>query len=337
MTHSHSTGSAGYGTTRTVVRPLAPLTAVVAAAALLVALPVTARGEGGDGETVTARAERPAEERERERINPCNTPDPGFGIYDRWSSVAMGQMLAPHRGGLTRDGGFDLVVHFHGHEPIRKEFVKVARGQVLVGIDLGIGSGPYDDAFAAPDAFPRLLRSVEEAMKKHSGREKVHVRKIALSSWSAGYGAISEILRQPIASKIDAVILLDSLHAGYTDAAKHAVNGVQIAHFVERARAAASGHGFMFLSHSSIVPPGYASTTEVARYVVGELGGRERSARRHDVLGLELLSRYDRGNFHVRGYAGNDKPDHCAQIGLFADVLKVHVLPRWHTPAGHGP
>jgi hypothetical protein len=149
--------------------------------------------------------------------------------------------------------------------------VKVARGQVLVGIDLGIGSGPYDDAFAAPDVFPRLLESIEGAMRKHTGREHVHVRKIALSSWSAGYGAISEILRQPIASKIDSVILLDSLHAGYADAGTHAVNGVQIAHFV------------------------------------------------------------------VRGYAGNDKPDHCAQIGLIADVLKVHVFPRWHTPAGHGP
>jgi hypothetical protein len=264
------------------------------------------------------------------------TPDPGFGIYDPWQSVSTGQMIAPHRGGLTRDGGFDLLVHFHGHEPVRKEFVKTARGQVLVGIDLGIGSGAYDSAFAAPDVFPRLLASVEDAMKRRSGREHVHVRKLALTSWSAGYGAISQILRQPVASRVDAVVLLDSLHAGYTAPGGHQVNGVQIAHFVERARAAAHGNGMMFMSHSSIVPPGYASTTEVARYVVGEVGGHERTAGRSDVLGLKLIGRYDRGNFHVRGYDGNDKPDHCAHLGLMADVLKVHLAPRWQTPAGHG-
>ena len=65
------------------------------------------------------------------------TPDPGFGVYDAWSGSGMsiGQVLLPHQGGVTRNGQFDVVIHFHGHEPIRKEFVKSAKGIVLVGID----------------------------------------------------------------------------------------------------------------------------------------------------------------------------------------------------------
>jgi hypothetical protein len=29
---------------------------------------------------------------------------------------------------------------------------------------------------------------------------------------------------------------------------------------------------------------------------------------------------FTRGNFHVRGYAGNGKSDHCAQIATLRDV-----------------
>jgi hypothetical protein len=262
------------------------------------------------------------------------TPDPGFGVYDRWENIALGQMIAPQRGGVRKDGGFDLVVHFHGHEPIRKEFIKTAQGIVLAGIDLGIGSGAYENAFADQSLFPRILESIEAHMAKRSGNPNAHVKHLALSSWSAGYGATSQILRQPAGKKVDAVILLDSLHAGYKEGTKDEVRGVQIEQFLDFARAAAKKKKFLFLSHSSIIPPGYASTTEVARYLVGELDGKFKKASRKDVLGLQMISRFDKGNFHVRGYDGNDKPDHCAHIGLIADVLKARLLPAWKTPQG---
>jgi len=276
----------------------------------------------------------PAKKR-RGGIHPCMTPDPGFGIYDGWSSEpSVGQMIAPHKGGITKSGAFDLIVHFHGHEPIRKEFVKTAKGVVLVGIDLGIGSGAYSQGFAAPNTFTHLIASVEAAMAKKTKNPKAHVRKLALSSWSAGYGAIEQILRQPAGKRVDAVILLDSLHTGYVDERSKALKTSQIDVFKDFAKRAAKKRGFMFLSHSSIIPPGYASTTEVASYLIGELHGKPRKAKRADVLGLDMIRRYDKGNFHVRGYTGNDKPDHCAHIGLMADIVRVHLEPRWKTPRG---
>jgi hypothetical protein len=268
-------------------------------------------------------------------IHPCMTPDPGFGIYDRWSSEpSIGQMIAPHKGGITKKGSFDLIVHFHGHEPVRKEFVKTAKGSVLVGIDLGIGSGVYGSTFAAPNVFTQLLDSVEAAMAKKTGNKNAKIRKLALSSWSAGYGAIEQILRQPAGKRVDAVVLLDSLHAGYTDEKQKALKTLQLDPFVAFARRAAQKQAFMFMSHSSIIPPGYASTTEVASYVIHELRGKPKKANRADVLGLDLIRRFDKGNFHVRGYTGEDKPDHCAHIGLMADIVRVHLEPRWKTPHG---
>jgi hypothetical protein len=159
----------------------------------------------------------PAKKR-RGGIHPCMTPDPGWGLYDPWSNApSIGQMVAPRKGGITKTGAFDLIVHFHGHEPIRKEFVKTAKGSVLVGIDLGIGSGAYSSTFASPHVFAQLITSVEAAMAKKTGNKNAHVRHLALSAWSAGYGAIEQILRQPAGKRVEAVVLLDSLHTGYVD------------------------------------------------------------------------------------------------------------------------
>jgi hypothetical protein len=278
---------------------------------------------------------KPPPKKRRGGINPCMTPDPGLGVYDPWGrGPSIGQVLIPHKGGITKRGSFDLVIHFHGHEPIRKEFVKTADGIVLVGIDLGIGSGAYGSAFSAPYVFENLLRSIEASVAKHAGIKAAKVRKLALSSWSAGYGALDQILRQPASKKVDAVILLDSLHAGYADEQNGTLKVEQLTPFVTFAKKAAAKQAFMFMSHSSIIPPGYASTTEVATYMVGQLHGKPRRTNRQDVLGLDMIDRFDKGNFHMRGYTGEDKPDHCAHIGLMADIVRVHLEPRWKTPKG---
>ena len=56
--------------------------------------------------------EKPAAETQTQKsaeergVNPCNTPDPGWGIYDKWSRApSMGQMISPAKGGVTTDGG----------------------------------------------------------------------------------------------------------------------------------------------------------------------------------------------------------------------------------------
>ncbi len=268
-------------------------------------------------------------------VNPCNTPDPGYGIYDRWSRApSMGQMISPQRGGTTGSGRFDVMFHFHGHEPVRKEWVQVMDGAVLVGIDLGLGSGPYASSFSSPNTFKRLVESVEKAVAQKTGKKNARVRKVGLSAWSAGYGAVQEIINQSYGKGlVDTVILLDGLHSGYSG---DTLNETQLKPFVDWARDAAAGRKYMFVSHSSIIPPGYASTTETANFLISKLGGKPRKTtpRSSDPMGLDLVARYTRGNFHVRGYSGNDKMDHCAHIGLYRDVLKVHVKRRWGSPRG---
>src|SRR3954464_4217376 len=210
-------------------------------------------------------------------VNPCNTPDPGFGAYEHWVKTGSALVLLPQRGTVNAAGEFDVVFHFHGHEPARKEWVQVMHGVVLVGMTLGIGSGAYENAFRDAAAFERLLKSIEATVAEHTGRKAAHARRIALSSWSAGYGAVEEILNQPLGrERVDTVILLDGLHCDY---AGDGFVKTTLEPFVRFAHEAADGKRLMVVSHSSIIPPGYASTTETANFLIHELGGRPRPAR----------------------------------------------------------
>ena len=267
---------------------------------------------------------------ERGGINPCNTPNPGWGDYTKWSRApSMGQMVMPRDTSLIADGNFDVMFHFHGHEPIRKEWVQVMDRTVLVAVTLGVSSGPYTSAFSIPNRFEQLVASVEKAVAKHIGKDKAHARNIGLSAWSAGYGALLRILDQPYGKRVvDTVVVLDGMHSSYRNGRAQVS---QLAPFIAFAERAKRGEKHMFISHSSIIPPGYASSTETANLLVHEIDGRPSRARPRagDPMGLELISTYSAGNLHVRGFAGNDKMDHCAHIGLFRDILGVHVKKRW--------
>ncbi len=262
-------------------------------------------------------------------INPCNTPDPGFGDYAPWSrDVAMGQVLAPKQPRLNARGEFDLMIHFHGHEAVRKEWVQIMHGAVLMGIDLGLGSGPYENAFKPRGTLKALVESAERAMSKRTGKT-ARVGHLGVSAWSAGYGAVQNILLDDWAvQRVDSVVLLDGLHCGYRG---KALNEPQLKPFIHFAERAAAGRRLMVVTHSSIIPPGYASTTETANYLVMRVGGQavRSRARGGDPMGLELISRFSRGGFHVRGFAGNATLDHCAHLGFYRDVLRVHIKPRW--------
>jgi len=272
------------------------------------------------------QTEKPVAER---GANPCNTPDPGFVAYSPWTPLTgAGLALLPTKSALSENGEFDLVIHFHGHEPARKEWVRVMSHEVLVGMTLGVRSGVYETAFQAPEAFQTLLAETERTVSARYGRA-ARARRVALSAWSAGYGAVEAILRTPFGQKrVDSVLLLDGLHCDY---ASGGLDEAGLEPFVRFAKQAGRGDRLMVVSHSSIIPPGYASTTETANFLIDALGGKPKSAkpRRSDPLGLELLSRFDQKGFHVLGFSGNGALDHCAHVGLLRDILSAHLAPRW--------
>lgn len=268
----------------------------------------------------------------------CNPPDPlGLGPYAPYQRVHVGRMAVPQQGGHDETMGFDVLVHFHGADPIRKTLVQIARGIVFVGVDKGMGSGPYAKAFENQDVWPTLKRSIDKALKRQTGDERAHARHLALSAWSAGYGAVNEILKQD-PEGVDAVILLDALHAGWKPGAnprnRNRVSGVDggyVAPIIEYARAAARGEGIFLLTHSYVDPVKYPSVALTADYLLAQLGVERQPV--HEIVGPLTKDRTaDRQGLHVWSFRGHDELTHCAHVSLITQAVRDLIEPAWDTP-----
>jgi hypothetical protein len=270
---------------------------------------------------------RPAAE--RGGVEPCASREVDTSSFEDWVPLIQGHYSAPRALHLDAGGRFDLILHLNGDGPVRRELI--ASGQPLVLYTLTIDmSKSYAPLFSSPYLFDAIVAGIEESMSKKKG-QPAHVGRIAMSAWSAGFIGIAAALGQPKIRdirNIDAVILIDGLHAPRGDRAAFTL---QLQPFVDYAKRAAAKETFMFISHSSIDPPNFASTTEAAHYLVSALGGKPEPVRRDDALGLELIEFYSKGNLHVRGYAGNDKADHCAQLALLRDAYTA-LGKRWAEP-----
>ncbi len=244
----------------------------------------------------------------------CNIEDRGAGPYhERDPGVAGARLFLPE----PLPASYDLVLHFHGGEPARRLLAPEALGIVLATVDAGVGSQKYAAAFG-PKTLDELLASID-AIAAPAKR-----RSLTVSSWSAGFGAVRELLnRSPAAAR--AFVLLDSVHTAYGDAGT--LDEAGLVPFFGLAERAAKSEQLMVLTHSAITPPGYASTSEVAAAIIAKLGGRRRYAGLEPHAGTLLKTRFDRGDLHVRGYTGSDKPAHCAQLRLLPEILAHDVLP----------
>lgn len=277
----------------------------------------------------------PLTQAQRQRgFNECFQPDPaGLGPYAPYREMTYGRLAIPQKGGHTDDFGFDVVLHFHGHRATRKTLAQVAEGVVFAGVELGLGSGPYADTFAAQASFELLVAQIERGLKEHVDDDRAHIRHLALSAWSAGYGAVNSILRYA-RDRVDAVVLLDGLHAHWApghprDGTPASVQDTGIRPVVEYAQSAARGEGIFIFTHSTVDPVRYPSTALTADLVLAELGMTPEPVESAGPHGQSRRAR--RGDAYVWGYRGGDELGHCAQIPHIAEAL--HVLEAaWSTP-----
>lgn len=203
--------------------------------------------------------------------------------------LKLGKLFIPE--GFRPGEKVDILVHFHGSaKVVEREFAKAKRGGILVSIHVGAGSSVYSRAMQDPDALKGVL---DDALSRFPGSK---TGRISLSSFSAGYGAIREVLKHG-RQEIGWIHLADSLHAGYQDGKPDAA---QMEPFVRYAK---SGKP-MWITHSTIVPGTYASTTETADHLIAALEASREKVDEKNARGMRLVTKADRGDFHVRGYEG---------------------------------
>lgn len=232
-----------------------------------------------------------------------------------WTNLSKGRFTRPREGVFDAQGNFDLILHFHGDELAKRELIESGEKFVLYGLTVD-ASESYAQLFSGTKLYGSLVAQIEQLLTASHG-SPVHARHVALSAWSAGYMAVMATLVQPEAKDVEGAVLIDGMH-GPRGKLEH-----QLAPFVDYARRAATGERFFFVTHSSIDPPNFSSTTESAHYLLSALGAKPEAVQRNDGFGLELVEYFSRGDFHVRGYAGNDKADHCAQVTLLRTAYRA--------------
>ena len=269
--------------------------------------------------------------------------------FDRWRGLSFGTYLAPKADFVASDGGVDVVFHFHAGQMAERQMKESGLNAVFVSCGYGIGSGAYADALANPARFGRMLDELVKNLESQTGKTGLHVRHLALASWSAGFAAVSKILAvDRYYAMVDTVILNDSLHSQYKDPnPKTAAQGADrvdlkmMRAFLRFAKDAAAGKKTMAITHSSIVPPDYASSSEATQALLtaievpstvvdpGSPGSAATQVASPSWRAMTLIKRADSGNLHVRGFRGRGPKDHFEHLYLIGEVLRSWVAPRW--------
>jgi hypothetical protein len=249
----------------------------------------------------------------------CAIPDRGSGLFvDGWTKLPVGRMAVPEP---RPSDSYDVLLHLHGGDPARRIVAPLMRADlVMVAVDAGVGSTPYAEALAGPEPLQQIIAAVSAALAPS------RMRHLVVSSWSAGYGGVREILSHH-PSVPNAVVLLDSVHASYEPDGTTLVSA-GLEPFLSYATRASQREAIMLLTHSEIRPPGYAATSEVASWLIASLDGRRRYGGLLREHGVELKTRFDDGQLSIRGYTGRGKEAHCAQLALLGDILTRDVFAK---------
>lgn len=245
--------------------------------------------------------------------------------------------LPPH---LTpRDGKVDVIVHFHGGNNIMPDAVDRLRiNAAVVLVNYGGFSSVYRKPFEERDRFANLLREVAETLRADARFPgDVRLGRVVIVSFSAGYGAVREILKTPAyVERIAGVLMTDSMYASYRgDPAQRRVEPAHVAPFVAFAKLAAAGEKVMVVTHTYLQPTGYAGTHETAAHLLAELNlpaepVPDAEAVHENTGTLRMVERTDAGGLHVYGYAGDTGQDHGAHLRNTAGwlpMLPVDMLP----------
>jgi hypothetical protein len=236
----------------------------------------------------------------------------------RREKLELGTLFLPEK--LKLQPATPLFIHFHGGAWLPELAAARVGKTAVISIQIGAGSSAYAKPFSDAQLFARLLAEAES-------KANVKFAPLALTAWSAGYGAVREILQTPEHyARVARVLLIDGLHTGYLDGKpgpqESRLETERLAIFLQFARDAVAGKKQMIVTHSEIFPGTFASTTEMADWLLAQLQLKRQPVLRWGPMGTQQLSEARAGKFRLLGYAGNSAPDHVDQLHALPDYLR---------------
>lgn len=215
-------------------------------------------------------------------------------------------------------GKRELLVHFHGAtETVRGAFERAQAEGVLAVVNFNGLSSAYAQPFARDgQLFPAILRHAWEQSRPGSEEQAPPAwERVTLSSFSAGYGAVREILKTPAHFRqVQSIIAADSIYAGLApNQPERSVDSAHMHDFLQFARLACEGRSTFVVSHSAQATS-YASTTETADYLLHALNLPRQPVPPSSSGDWQPATRAARGRFLVLGFDGADGPDHLQHL-----------------------
>lgn len=226
----------------------------------------------------------------------------------------------------------DVLIHFHGAS-ITVEPILLESGidAIYVVATLGNASGPYEDTFAVRGSFSRYLASIQATVAAQCAGAPRALGRVALSAWSAGYGAVFRIIaRAEDADRVDAVLLADGMHSRFDAGAYRHVNAPAMAPYTNFAERAARGEKLMVVTHTAIGTPNYASTTETAHFLMATLHiPRQELDEAGPAPEMRHTEHAERGGLSIDGYSGADAEAHKLQLKHIGETMWPRLRAAW--------
>ncbi len=234
---------------------------------------------------------------------------------------------------VPKDGGAEVTLHFHGAAWfVFQEHSRRGNGDPIVAFELGQGSTVYKTPFLESGMFAKVLDVVREQLVELDNPSETTISSVNITSFSAGYGAVREIIKQPEnVAVIKRIVLGDSSYASLDDEAlkegKRVVAQEHVEPWANFARLAMTGEKTLLMTTSEITPNTYAGTYEVARAVAASLGLEAQEIDPDKVPAASSENEYplkdqvDSGSFHWWGYGGEDAMVHM--------TLARHIAEDW--------
>ena len=225
----------------------------------------------------------------------------------------------------------DVLVDFHSAPTVVHESVRLAGlNCVVISVKYAGLSSVYRVPFSKDQQrFAKILQEGLATLRAEEGfPQDVTWGKVAVSSFSAGFGGVREILKSPdYFQRIDAICMVDSLYCGYVGDGTGSVEVGKVhpelmKDFLRYARQSTKGKKVMIVTHCSLETTGYASTLETADYLLQELDIVADKVNDFVMLppgakaagNLKLYRQVKRKGFSLYGTLGTSGEDHLAHM-----------------------
>jgi hypothetical protein len=227
---------------------------------------------------------------------------------------------------VTRPGNVaDVIMHLHGDPQTVWNNAKWANlNAIVITANYGALSGSYQTPFSADTTLfqTALDQALAKVRLEADIPDTLQWDQLVLSSFSAGYGGVREILKSATyRNNIDDLLAADSLYAT-TDPVDQTPLDSQMVDYKTFALAAKNGQKTFLLSHSKVLTGTYENTIETADELMQYLGI---SPTAYSATGLGTLNYYRKaqtGNFRIWGANGATADDHSAHLRYIGDFFE---------------